>query len=101
MVSGDVDRARAALTAIYDDDLCVVAAPGGHGLADEDELQATTGEVLGTLMNDPASGIYGVTSEDGRLRVAMVQLTRPWYDRFAAIGLDRLVLDPWIRPAGG
>ena len=29
----------------------------------------------------------------------MVQLTQPLYDKFAAIGLDHLILDPWIRPA--
>nr|BFE71451.1 hypothetical protein GCM10020092_047520 [Actinoplanes digitatis] len=99
VVSGDVDQARAALTAIYTDNLCVVAAPGGHSIAAETRLQATIGEAVGALMNDPASGIYEATSEDGRIRVMMVQLTQPLYDRFAAIGLDHLILDPWIRPA--
>ncbi|RZU50847.1 hypothetical protein EV385_2639 [Krasilnikovia cinnamomea] len=100
VVSGDVDQARAALTAIYTDNLCVVAAPGGHSIAAEARLQATTGEAVGALMDDLASGIYGITSEDGKLRVNMVQLTQPLYDKFAAIGLDHLILDPWIRPAG-
>ena len=100
VVSGDVDQARAALTEIYTDNLCVVAAPGGHSIAAENRLQATTGEAVGALMNDPASGIYLVSSEDGKLRVNMLQLTQPLYDKFAAIGLDHLILDPWIRPAG-
>lgn len=100
VVSGDLDQARAALTAIYTDNLCVVATPGGHSIAAESRLQATTGEAVGALMNDPALGIYLVASEDGKLRVNMIQLTPPLYDKFAAIGLDQLILDPWIRPAG-
>jgi hypothetical protein len=99
VVSGDVDQARAALTAIYADNLCVVAVPGGHSIAAENRLQATTGEALSAVMDDRTLGIYGVTSEDGKLRVMMVQLTQPLYDKFAAIGLDHLILDPWIRPA--
>ncbi|MEU7906292.1 hypothetical protein [Actinoplanes sp. NPDC049118] len=99
VVSGDVDQARAALTAIYTDNLCVVAAPGGHSIAAENRLQATTGEAVGALMDEDL-GIYTASSEDGKLRVNMVQLTQPLYDRFAAIGLDHLILDPWIRPAG-
>ena len=51
-------------------------------------------------MNDPASGVYLVGTKDGKIRVNMVQLTQPLYDKFAAIGLDHLILDPWIRPAG-
>ncbi|MBB3098545.1 hypothetical protein FHR83_006244 [Actinoplanes campanulatus] len=100
VVSGDVDQARAALTAIYADNLCVVAAPGGHSIAAEDKLQATTGKAVGALMDDPASGIYLASSEDGKMRVMMLQLTQPLYDKFAAIGLDHLILDPWIRPVG-
>jgi hypothetical protein len=46
------------------------------------------------------SGIYMAGSEDGRIRVMMVQLTQPTYDELAAIGLDHLIIDPWIRPAG-
>ncbi|GAB1645226.1 hypothetical protein KRMM14A1259_56490 [Krasilnikovia sp. MM14-A1259] len=99
VVNGDVGQARAALTAIYTDNLCVVAAPGGHSLAAEARLQTTTGQAVGALMDDPASGIYLVTSEDGKMRVNMVQLTQPLYDKLAAIGLDHLILDPWIRPA--
>jgi hypothetical protein len=98
VVSGDVDRARAALTAIYTDNLCVVAAPGGHSIAAEDKLQATTGEAVGALMNEDL-GIYLASSQDGKMRVMMLQLTQPLYDKFAAIGLDHLILDPWIRPA--
>jgi hypothetical protein len=100
VVSGDVDQARAALTAIYTDNLCVVAAPGGHSIAAENRLQATTGKAVGALMNDTALGIYLAHSEDGKIRVNMIQLTQPLYDKFAAIGLDHLILDPWIRPAG-
>jgi hypothetical protein len=100
VVSGDVDRARAALTAIYTDNLCVVPAPGGHSIADQEKLQATTGRAVGALMDDPAAAIYSVTTpRDGKIRVNMVQLTQPLYDKFAAIGLDHLILDPWIRPA--
>ncbi|GIE39146.1 hypothetical protein [Actinoplanes lobatus] len=36
----------------------------------------------------------------GKIRVNMVQLTQPLYDKFAVIGLDHLILDPWIRPVG-
>lgn len=46
MVSGDVAQARAALTAIYTANLCVVVAPGGRSIATEDQLQATTGEAV-------------------------------------------------------
>jgi hypothetical protein len=97
VVSGDLDRARAALTAIYTDNLCVVAAPGGHSIAAENRLQASTGAAVMAL-DDPALGIYQVTPEDGKLRVNMIQLTQPLYAKFAAIGLDHLILDPWIRP---
>lgn len=44
--------------------------------------------------------IYLASSEDGKRRLMMVQLTQPVYDKLAAIGLDHLTLDPWIRPAG-
>ncbi|MEU7907885.1 hypothetical protein [Actinoplanes sp. NPDC049118] len=101
VVSGDVDQARAALTAIYTDNLCVVAAPGGHSIAAENRLQATTGEAVAALMDGTGrSGIYMASSKDGKIRVMMVQLTQPLYDKLAAIGLDHLILDPWIRPAG-
>ncbi|MEV8504607.1 hypothetical protein AB0368_07215 [Actinoplanes sp. NPDC051475] len=99
VVSGDVDQARAALTAIYPANLCVVTAPGGHSIAAENKLQATTGKAIGALMNDEALGIYLITPEHGKLRVNMLQLTQPLYDKLAAIGLDHLILDPWIRPA--
>jgi hypothetical protein len=101
VVSGDVDQARAALTAIYTDNLCVVAAPGKHSIADEQRLQATTGEAVAALMDGPPerSGIYSAGSQDGKIRVQMVQLTQPLYDKLAAIGLDHLIIDPWIRPA--
>jgi hypothetical protein len=100
VVSGDVNRARAALKAIYTDNLCVVAEPGGHSIAAEEELQAITGKAVGELMDDEDLGIYLAGSENGRMRVMMLQLTQPLYDKFAAIGLDHLILDPWIRPAG-
>ncbi|WP_433293883.1 hypothetical protein ACQP2F_31710 [Actinoplanes sp. CA-030573] len=101
VVSGDVDQARAALRAIYTDNLCVVASPGGHSIAAEDRLQATTGKAVEALMDGTGrSGIYLAGSENGRIRVMMVQLTEPLYDELAAIGLDRLILDPWIRPVG-
>ena len=99
-VSGDVAQARAALTAIYTENLCVVAAAGERSIADDDELEATTGKAVGALMNDPASGIYLASPEDGKIRVNMLQLTQPLYDQLAAIGFDHLILDPWIRPAG-
>jgi hypothetical protein len=99
VVSGDVEQARTALTTIYRDNLCVVAAPGERSITADDTLQATTGKAVGAVMDDPAMGIYLVTPEDGRLRVHMVQLTRPLYDRLAAIGFDQLIVDPWIRPA--
>lgn len=99
VVSGDVDRARAALTAIYTDNLCVVAAPGGHSIAAEDRLQATTGRALGALLDEAGrSDVYLAGSDNGRIRVMMIQLTQPLYDKLAAIGLDHLILDPWIRP---
>lgn len=101
VVSSDVDQARAALTAIYTDNLCVVAAPGKHSIADEKKLQATTGEAVGVLMDGTGrSGIYLAGSEDGKIRVQMVELTQPVYDKLAAIGHDHLIIDPWIRPAG-
>ncbi|WP_344519803.1 hypothetical protein [Paractinoplanes durhamensis] len=99
VVSGDVDQARAALRAMYTGNLCVVGVPGGHSIAAEDRLQATTGEAIGALMDGTGqSGIYLAGSENGRMRVMMVQLTEPLYDKLAAIGLDHLILDPWIRP---
>jgi hypothetical protein len=100
VVSGDVNQARTALTAIYPDNLCVVAAPGGHSIADDDRLQATTGEAIGALMKDEALGIYLAGPEGGKIRAYMIQLTQQLYGKLAAIGLDHLILDPWIRPAG-
>ena len=100
VVNGDVGRARAVLTAMYRANLCVVAAPGGHSIAAGRRLRATTGKAVEALMDDPAAGIYTAQSEGGRIRVNMVVLTEPLYDRFAAIGLNRLVLDPWVRPVG-
>jgi hypothetical protein len=101
VVCGDVDQARAALEAIYTDNLCVVAAPGGHSIAAEDRLQATTGKAIEALMDGTGrSGIYTTISVNGTIRLMMLQLTEPLYDKLAAIGLDRLILDPWIRPVG-
>ncbi|MFI5898036.1 hypothetical protein ACIA5D_48935 [Actinoplanes sp. NPDC051513] len=101
VVSGDVDQARAALRAIYTDNLCVVAVPGGHSIAAEDRLQATTGKAIGALMDETGRpDIYLASSQNGKIRVMMLQLTEPLYDTLAAIGLDRLILDPWIRPVG-
>ena len=75
--------------------------PGGHSIAAEERLQATTGTAVGALMDGTGrSGIYSAASEDGKIRVMMVQLTQPVYDQLAAIGLDHLIIDPWIRPAG-
>jgi hypothetical protein len=68
VVSGDVDQARAALTAIYTENLCVVAAPGKHSIADDDKLQATTGKAVLALMDDTALGIYTPIAEDGKIR---------------------------------
>ena len=68
VVGGDVDQARAALTAIYSDNLCVVAASGGHSIAAEEKLQATTGQAVSALMDDTASGIYLAGSENGKMR---------------------------------
>jgi hypothetical protein len=100
VVSGDVDQARAALAAIYTENLCVVAAPGGQSIAAEERLQATTGKAVGALMDGTGrSGIYAAGPENGKIRVSMVQLTQPVYDKLAAIGLDHLIIDPWIRPA--
>jgi hypothetical protein len=79
----------------------VIAAPGGHSIAAEERLQATTGEAVGALVDGTArSGIYLASSENGKIRVMMVQLTQPVYDKLAAIGLDHLIIDPWTRPAG-
>ncbi|WP_203820548.1 hypothetical protein [Paractinoplanes ferrugineus] len=101
VVSGDVDQARAALKAIYNHNLCVVAVPGGHSIAAENRLQATTGKAIEALTDGTdRSDIYLTTSENGKIRVLMLQLTEPLYDKLAAIGFDRLILDPWIRPVG-
>jgi hypothetical protein len=101
VVSGDVDRARAALSAIYTENLCVVAAPGGHSIAAEERLQATTGKAVGALMDGTGrSGIYTASPENGKIRVNMLALTQPLYDKLVAIGIDHLIIDPWIRPAG-
>jgi hypothetical protein len=50
-------------------------------------------------MDGGDSGIYTFAVDDSKIRVNMVQLTQPLYDKFAAIGLDHLILDPWIRSA--
>ncbi|MEV4282968.1 hypothetical protein [Actinoplanes xinjiangensis] len=98
VVRGDVAEARAALTAVYTANICVVAAPGSRTIAADEELRATVGQAVGTLMGDRSLGIYSAAPEDGRMRVQMVQLTQPLYDRLVTIGLDHLILDPWIRP---
>jgi hypothetical protein len=51
-------------------------------------------------VNDEDLGIHLAGSENGKMRVMMLQLTQPPHDKFAAIGLDHLILDPRIRPAG-
>jgi hypothetical protein len=99
VVNGDVAQARTALDAVYTANLCVIAAPGARSIAADEQLQATTGKAIGDLMNDTTLGIYMARPEDGKMRVNMVQLTQPLYDELAAIGLDHLILDPWIRPA--
>ncbi|PWK40077.1 hypothetical protein [Actinoplanes xinjiangensis] len=98
VVDGDVAEARAALAAVYTANLCVVAAPGSRTIAADEELRATVGQAVGALMDDRSLGIYSAAPEDGKMRVQMVQLTQPLYDRLVTIGLDRLILDPWIRP---
>jgi hypothetical protein len=100
VVSGDVDQARTALKAIYPANLCVVGRPGHRSIADDQELAATVGKPIGELMNENSLGIYLAQPEDGRMLVKMVQLTPALYDKLAAIGLNRLIIDPWLRPAG-
>ncbi|MEU4157216.1 hypothetical protein [Actinoplanes sp. NPDC026670] len=98
VVKGDVEKARKALEAIYTANLCVVGAPGERSLAADEELQATVGAATRDLMGDNISGVYMARQEEDRIRVNMVQLTEPLYERLVAIGLDRQIIDPWIRP---
>jgi hypothetical protein len=51
-------------------------------------------------MDDTTLDIYMAIPEDGKMRVSMVRLTQPLYDKLAAIGFDHLILDPWVRPVG-
>ncbi|WP_212987577.1 hypothetical protein [Actinoplanes auranticolor] len=100
MGHGDVARAWAALTAVSTANLCVVAAPGERSLADDDKLEAATGKAVEALMNDRDLGIYLAGPEDGKMRMTMLHLTQRHYDKLAAIGLEHVIIEPWIRPAG-
>ncbi|WP_436496345.1 hypothetical protein [Actinokineospora sp. HUAS TT18] len=96
VVSGDVDRVRADLAERYTGNLCVV--PAAPGTAAKGAAAQTMAEIR-PIMEDPTSGVYTAGGgETGRVKVELVMVDQRLYDKFAAIGFDRLDLEPWLRP---
>ncbi|CRK56053.1 hypothetical protein [Alloactinosynnema sp. L-07] len=96
VVAGDIDRIRAELDARYAGDLCVVAAPpAAVSKAEASRIM----EAIRPIMEDRTSGIYTTGGGGGdRIKVELVMVDQRLFDRFAAIGIDRIDLEPWLRP---
>lgn len=97
VVGEDPAAAQKALARLYDGNLCVVAAR--NTLAQLDRARWAAAEVMG----DRQTTIHSVTTgdddaADARVAVGMVRLDPTTYDKLRKIGLDRLSLNPWLRP---
>jgi hypothetical protein len=94
VVSGEVDSTRRELKAVYQGNLCVTR--GVLSIAEGQQLA----QRVGVLMNDNANSIsaVGQGTHDGRITVALFMVTERLYEQFTEIGLDKLQLDPVVRP---
>jgi hypothetical protein len=101
VVSGDVDQARAELSRVYAGNLCVVRAePEVRSSAEVNRNRAALADRVLPLMNERRNGIYSAGDDpSGRYHVDFVVLDQQLLDAFTRIGLDVLILNPWIRPA--
>lgn len=100
MISGDVDRARTELSRIFTGNLCVARArPGVRPSGDVQRGAAEIMKRLDPVMHDRRNGIFTAGDDpSGRVSVEFLVLDRQLYDAFTRVGLDDLILNPWIRP---
>jgi hypothetical protein len=99
VVGGELAAAQAELARYHDGNLCVVATR--NSLAQLDQARSAAA----ALMGDERKTIHAVTTGEGgvgdaRVTVGLVRLDATTYDELRAIGLDRLTIDPWLRPVG-
>jgi hypothetical protein len=94
VVSGEVDSTQRELEAVYEGNLCVTR--GVLSIAEGQRLAAR----VGALKNDTANLISGVALDtpNGRVVVALFMVTEQLYEQFVDIGLEKLELDPVVRP---
>jgi hypothetical protein len=94
VVSGEVDSARRELEAVYQGNMCVTR--GVLSIAEGQRIAQRAG-VLG---NDKANSISGVAlgTHTGRIKVRLFIVTEQLYEQFMDIGVDKLELDPVVRP---
>jgi hypothetical protein len=96
VVTGDVDRIRADLTAIYHGNMCVFRAPAGTLSIRHCKATAARFDPLMSARNsrvyETAEGLSGLVEVD------FTYLDQPLYDTFRHFGLADLALHPWLRP---
>ncbi|MEV4516294.1 hypothetical protein AB0K00_45945 [Dactylosporangium sp. NPDC049525] len=97
VVSGDAAAEEQQLRKLFAGNLCVVAAPGRPSIARQQQLRDQVSAGIEPLMRDPANGIYTMGGDDV-FTVEFVMLTPGLYEKFRAVGLDLLRLEPWLRP---
>lgn len=101
VISGDVDQARTELSRIATGNLCVARAR--PGVRPSGELQRSADEIMKRLdpvMQDRRNGIYSAGGDpSGRVSVDFLVLDQQLYDAFVRVGLNEIILNPWIRPA--
>lgn len=94
VVSGEMDSTQQELEAVYQGNLCVTR--GVLSIAEGQRLA----QRVGALMGDTANSISGVAldTQNGRVEVALFVVTERLYEQFVDIGLEKLELDPVVRP---
>jgi len=92
-------RWTAELTRLYPGNLCVAGAePGVRPSAEVARNATEMTNLLMPLMLDPRNGIYASGDDpSSRFHLDFVVLDQPLYEAFARIGLDKLIVNPWIR----
>ncbi|WP_432948290.1 hypothetical protein ACQPXM_13315 [Kribbella sp. CA-253562] len=94
VVSGELDSTQRELEAVYEGNLCVTR--GVLSIAEAQRLA----ERVGALNNNGANFISGVALDtpNGRVVVALFMVTEHLHEQFVAIGLEKLELNPVVRP---
>jgi hypothetical protein len=92
VVSGDLSVTEQELSTIYHGNLCITR--GTLSIAEGDSIA----QRVGSLMN--TARISGVSVQGDQVHVTLFILTDQLYEQLASIGVDKLDLQPAVRPVG-